>query len=218
MKHEIIQQLEQRRTVKRYDASKKISSSDMNVILEALRLSPSSINSQPWKFIVIESDTAKQRLHNTYEKKFQFNQPHAKAASHTILFAYNPRYTRDNYADVVDQGIADGRTQPEERESAFGGFMFAEINTDEKGITSGWTKAQTYLALGNVLHTVARLGVDSTPMEGIDSQMIGEEFSNELEGFVCDVALAMGYRDEKLDYNAVLPKSRIEANKVIHII
>jgi nitroreductase/dihydropteridine reductase len=218
MKHEIIEQLEQRYTAKRYDASKKISSSDISIILNALRLSPSSINSQPWKFIVIESDAAKQRFHNTFENKFQFNQPHAKAASHTILFAYNPNYTREDYANVVDQGIADGRTKPEDREAAFGSFLFAEINTNEKGDTSSWTKAQTYLALGNTLHTVARLGIDSTPMEGVDPEMIGKEFSNELDGFGCEVALSMGYHDDELDYNASLAKTRLTADKVIKIL
>jgi nitroreductase/dihydropteridine reductase len=218
MKHEIIEQLEQRYTAKRYDASKKISSSDISIILNALRLSPSSINSQPWKFIVIESDAAKQRFHNTFENKFQFNQPHAKAASHTILFAYNPNYTREDYANVVDQGIADGRTKPEDREAAFGSFLFAEINTNEKGDTSSWTKAQTYLALGNTLHTVARLGIDSTPMEGVDPEMIGKEFANELGGFVCEVALSMGYHDDELDYNASLAKTRLTADKVIKIL
>ncbi|MEZ9856652.1 nitroreductase family protein, partial [Vibrio breoganii] len=68
---------------------------DMEVIKEALRLSASSINSQPWKFIIIESDAAKQRFHNTFENMFQFNQPHAKEASHTILFAHDPKYTKE---------------------------------------------------------------------------------------------------------------------------
>ena len=58
----IISDLQNRYTVKQYDASKKISKDDMKVIEEALRLSVSSINSQPWKFIIIESDEAKQRF------------------------------------------------------------------------------------------------------------------------------------------------------------
>ncbi|URQ85027.1 nitroreductase family protein [Pseudoalteromonas sp. SCSIO 43088] len=92
MTHPIISDLQRRYTSKRYDASKQISQADLAVILEALRLSPSSINSQPWKFVVIESEQGKQRLHDSFANKFQFNQVHAKAASHTILFAYNPSY------------------------------------------------------------------------------------------------------------------------------
>ena len=86
MSNQIISDLNQRYTVKKYDSSKRISSEDLTTILEALRLSASSINSQPWKFVVVESDSAKQRLHDTFANKHQFNQLHAKEASHTILF------------------------------------------------------------------------------------------------------------------------------------
>ncbi|WP_394200330.1 NAD(P)H-dependent oxidoreductase [Shewanella waksmanii] len=218
MTHAIISDLENRYTAKRYDASKRISAEDMAVIYEATRLSASSINSQPWKFIVIESDAAKQRFHDTFANKFQFNQPHAKSASHIMLFAYNPKYTRDDYAKVVDKGIIDGRTKPEDREQAFAGFAFAELNTDESGDTSTWTKSQTYLALGNTLHVLARLGIDSTTMEGVDSEMIGEIFKDELDGYVCEVALAMGYHHSTEDYNASLPKSRLAMDEVLQVL
>ncbi|MCE2596350.1 nitroreductase family protein [Motilimonas cestriensis] len=216
--HPILVDLNKRYTSKRYDPTKRIPPSDLEVIYEAMRLSSSSINSQPWKFIVIESDAAKQRLHDTFANKFQFNQPHIMAASHIVLFAHNPKYNRDDYAKVVDQGIKDGRTKPEDREKAFGSFAFATLNTDENGNTAPWTKAQVYLALGNTLHTLARLGIDSTCMEGVDSELIGEIFKDELAGYVCDVALAMGYHHPEEDYNAKLPKSRLAAKDVIKII
>ncbi|PSW04388.1 nitroreductase family protein [Photobacterium lipolyticum] len=215
MTHQIISDLNSRYTTKRFDPSKKVSQEDLDVILEAIRLSASSINSQPWKFIVIESDKAKQRMHDTFINKFQFNQPHVFSASHIILFAHNPAYTRANYEAVVDKGIEDKRTKPEDKESAFGGFVFAELNTDETGNTEAWTKAQTYIALGNTLHTVARLNIDSTPMEGIDSEMISKEFAAELDGHVCHVALAIGYRDENTDYNAAFPKSRLAMEDIV---
>ncbi|MGI0115335.1 hypothetical protein [Zooshikella sp. RANM57] len=108
----------------------------------------------------------------------------------------------------MDNGIVDKRTKPENRESAFGGFMFAELNTDENGYNGNWTKAQTYIALGNTLHTLARLRIDSTPMEGIDIESVNEEFKEELNGYHCDLALAIGYHHSQEDYNAKLPKSR----------
>lgn len=218
MTNAIITDLEKRYTAKRYDATKRVSQQDLAIIYDAMVLSPSSINSQPWKFIVIESDQAKQRLHDSYANKFQFNQPHAKAASHTILFAYNPKYTREDYAKVVDQGIIDGRTKPEDREAAFGGYAFVDLNTDEAGNNAAWTKSQTYLALGNTMHVLARLGIDSTPMEGVDSELLGEIFAEELDGYVCEVALAFGYHHSDEDYNAKLPKSRLAKEQVLQVV
>ncbi|MDE8601670.1 nitroreductase family protein [Marinomonas sp. RSW2] len=218
MSHQIIADLEKRHTVKHYDASKRISTVDLEVIYQTLRLSPSSINSQPWKFIVIESDEAKQRFHDTFANKFQFNQKHAKDASHIILFAHKTHYKREDYAKVVDKGIEDGRTKLENREQAFGGFVFAEMNMDDNGNNAAWTKSQVYIALGNVMHTAARLGIDSTPMEGVDPELIGEAFQAQLEGYQCDVALAMGYNDVTEDYNAALPKSRLALENIMTVL
>lgn len=218
MTHPIIKDLETRYTAKRYDATKQIPKDDLAVIYEAMRLSPSSINSQPWKFIVIESDQAKQRMHDTFANKFQFNQPHIKTASHIVLFAHNPKYTRENYGQVIDADIANGRTQQENREQAFGAYAFVDLNTTEDGNNAAWTKAQTYIALGNTMHAAARLGIDSTPMEGVDAELIGEIFADELNGYVCDVALVLGYHDKAEDYNAKLPKSRLAAEQVIQVL
>ena len=215
MVHPIIKTLLWRHSTKKYDASKKIPQEDLDVLFEAMRLSASSINSQPWKFVVIESAEAKERMSKTFAQKHQYNQPHVFDSSQIILFAYNPRYTRDDYAKVVDKGIEDKRTKPEDRESAFGVFMFAELNTDETGNTSNWTKAQTYLALGNTLHTLARLKIDSTPMEGIDTDLVNEEFKKELDGYQCDVALAIGYHHPEEDFNAKLPKSRHRLDDIL---
>ena len=68
------------------------------------------------------------------------------------------------------------------------------------------------------MHTAARLGIDSTPMEGVDAQLISEVFKDELNGYVCDVALALGYHLPEEDYNVSLPKSRLATQAVIQVL
>ena len=215
MSHPIIEDLTWRHSTKRYDASKKVPLEDLDVLFEAMRLSASSINSQPWKFIVIESEEAKKRMHKTFANKNQYNQPHVFDSSQIILFSYNPRFTREDFSKVVDKGIEDKRVKKEERDGAFGVFMFAELNTDSKGNTISWTKSQMQLALGNTLQTLARLKIDSTPMEGIDPELVNDEFKVELGGYQCDVALAIGYHHPEDDFNAKLPKSRHHLKDVL---
>jgi len=214
----IISDLTTRYTSKKYDPSKKVSEQDLAVLYQALRLSPSSINSQPWKFIVIESDAAKQRMFDSFANKHQFNQPHIFACSHIILFAHNPAYTRADYEKVVDQHIVDKRLPAEKKETAFGSYAFAVTNTDSSGNNANWTRPQVYIALGNAMHTLARLKIDSTPMEGVDSELVSEIFAKELGGYECEVALAIGYHDQSEDYNAKLPKSRLAMDKVLTVI
>jgi len=68
------------------------------------------------------------------------------------------------------------------------------------------------------LHTLARLRIDSTPIEGIDTNLVSEEFKNKLDGYECDVALAIGYHHPEEGYNAKLPESRRRLDNIpVHI-
>lgn len=218
MSHQIITDLNSRYTTKKYDASKRISADDMAVIKEALRLSASSINSQPWKFLIVESDAAKQRFHDTFANNFEFNQPHAKEASHTVLLAYDPNFTKEKFTKRVDAEVNSGHLPADMRDAFMGAYAFADANTDETGYNGTWTKAQVYLALGNLLHTLSRLGIASTPMEGVDASLIGELFEDELDGHVCEVALAMGYHKDGEDFNYGLPKARLALEDVVTVL
>jgi len=208
MNHPIIEDLSWRYTTKKYDPTRKVSQEDLDVLFEALRLTASSINSQPWKFIVLESQEAKARMKQTFGETSPLNQEHVMHASHVILFGNHPKYTRKDYEQVVDKGIKDYRIQPENREAALGASFYIDKNTDEHGSTSNWTKDQTYIALGNALHTLARLKIDSTPMEGLVAEAVTKAFANELGGYECSLALVIGYRKPEEDFNAKLPKSR----------
>ncbi len=215
MTHPIIEDLQWRYTTKKYDSIRRVSADDLAVLFEAMRLSASSINSQPWRFVVIESEAAKRRMFGTFERMHQFNQTHVFDSSHFILFAHNPDYSRRDFDKVVDQYVTDGRVKPEDREKSYGACRFIDINTDASGNNDAWTMAQTYLALGNTLHTLARLRIDSTPIEGIDTELVNKEFARELGGFRCHVALAIGYRHPENDHNAKLPKSRLKMEEVL---
>ena len=51
-----------RRSIRNYDTSVKISKEEMTEILEEATLAPSSVNMQPWRFVVIESEEGKAKL------------------------------------------------------------------------------------------------------------------------------------------------------------
>ncbi|WP_083678266.1 nitroreductase family protein [Lacinutrix venerupis] len=214
---QIIEDLSNRYTSKAYDKTKRVSAEDLATIEEVLRLSPSSINSQPWKFIVIKSDEAKQRFSNTFNKKYQFNQPHATNASEIILFANKIHYNKEDFKKRLDASMAAGRMNQKGYDNMLTkAFGFAEMVADENGNNSHWTKAQSYIALGNVLHTLARLNIDSTPMEGVDADEIKKEFAKELgDDYECTFALAIGYHNGEKDYNRKLPKARMAKEDVI---
>lgn len=54
--------MRQRHSCRAYDSSREVSREDLIKMVEAGRLTPSGCNSQPWKFIVIDSPEAKEKL------------------------------------------------------------------------------------------------------------------------------------------------------------
>ena len=56
--------------------------------------------------------------------------------------------------------------------------------------------------------------IDATPIEGIDVERVNKAFARELDGYQCDVALAIGYHHAD-DHNAALPKSRLRMDSIV---
>ena len=55
---DIVTAARQRYTAKAYDPSRRVPEETMQQIYELLRNSPSSVNSQPWHFVVVRSTVA----------------------------------------------------------------------------------------------------------------------------------------------------------------
>ena len=54
-RNEVLDILNFRHACKEFDSTKKISSEDLEVIIEGGRLAPSSVGIEPWHFIVVEN-------------------------------------------------------------------------------------------------------------------------------------------------------------------
>ena len=71
-----------RYTTKKYDPLQVIAQEEIEQLKEILRLSPSSINSQPWKFIFVSDEEIKNKL----AQVSYFNEQKIKEASHLVVF------------------------------------------------------------------------------------------------------------------------------------
>ncbi|MFG0253638.1 MAG: hypothetical protein ACF787_00850 [Rhodopirellula sp. JB053] len=54
-------------------------------------------------------------------------------------------------------------------------------------------------------------------MEGVDAELIGKVFEEELAGYECEVALAVGYHHPD-DVNSKLPKSPLPKEEVLQVL
>ena len=180
-----------RYATKKFDASKKISTEDLNTLKEAIRLSSSSYGLQPYKVIIVENPELRAKI-----QPAAWEQPQIVDASHLIVFA-NRTTINDTEIDSFFDKISKTREIPLEALSGYQGFMKGKINELSEDAQNIWNSKQTYLALGNLLNAAAELKIDVTPMEGFVPAQVNEILGlNEL-GLNASLIATVGYRHEE---------------------
>lgn len=190
-----------RYTTKKYDSSKKIDSETIEKLKEIIRLSPSSINSQPWRFTFITDEKVKSQL-----AEFSLhNKNKVLDASHIVVFSVVNDV--ESFEKMKLARLPEGATAYYNR--------VLKPRSNEQIMT--WLKSQVYLSLGFFLSATASLGIDSTPMEGIETVEYDKVLQD--ENYKSLFAVAIGYRDEQ-DVNQpdITPKYRLEKDEVIRTI
>lgn len=206
-----------RHTCKAYDPARKIPADQIEQIKTLLRFAPSSVNSQPWHFIIASNEEGKARIAKAAQQgAYASNGPKILNASHVVVFCARTTMDDAHLAMLLAQEEADGRfPTPEGKEMQNRGRnYYTSLHRFEAKDTQHWMEKQVYLALGTLLLGAAALEIDATPIEGFDSRLLNEELGLREKGMTSVVLAALGYRSPD-DFNAKLPKSRLPAGMVI---
>jgi nitroreductase len=180
-----------RYATKKFDATKKISTEDLNFLKEAIRLSTSSFGLQLYKVIIVENTELRAKL-----LPAAYGQTQITDASHVIVFA-NQTIVNDSDIDTYVKNVSETRGVPTEALSGFGDYMKGAVNPIPADAKVVWTAKQTYLALGNLLNAAAELKIDATPMEGFDAKKFNEILGLDALNLNAAVIATVGYRHEE---------------------
>ena len=187
----LLENLNWRYATKKFDATKKISASDLNTLKEAVRLAASSYGLQPYKVVVVENPEIREQL-----KAAAYGQTQITDASQLFIFANDLNAGPESVAAYI-KNISETRGIPVE---ALGGFedmmngVISNLSQDAKNI---WTAKQTYIALGTLLSAAAELKIDATPMEGFNPAAFNEILGFDKLGLNASVIATVGYRHEE---------------------
>ncbi|MBL8405506.1 MAG: oxygen-insensitive NAD(P)H nitroreductase [Dechloromonas sp.] len=211
----VVQIATTRRTCKAFDPTRKIPGSVLDDLKTVLRFAPSSVNSQPWHFVIAGSDAGREALAATLDGAFAYNAGKVRGASHVVVFCARTALDEAYLNSLLDQEEADGRfATPDARAGQSKSRSFyVGLHRDQLNDADAWADRQIYIALGNLMQAAAALGVDACPMEGIDVLKLDEALGLPQKGLRAVVMCALGYSSEQ-DFNARLPKSRLPADTV----
>lgn len=183
-----VEHLRWRYATKRYDATKKLSDEQRQIIMESLRLAPSSFGLQPWKFVHVTNPALREKL-----KVAAFDQPQLTEASD--LFILCSKTSMDEaQIDVYLKSIADQRQVPPESLAGFRQTLIHTMTNRSAADLTEWNARQTYIALGVALAAAAENQIDATPMEGFDAAQFDKILDLEKLGFRSRAILAVGFR------------------------
>ena len=176
-KQDVLDAFNFRAACRTYDPAKKISREDMEYILELGRLSPSSVGSEPWKFIVLQNETIREKIAPV---SWGIKHPmHEMSHLVVILAKKNARYD----SDFFRQGLSKRGLTPEQMEATiarYKSFQTDDIKVLETDRTLfDWCSKQTYIALGNMMTGAAMIGIDSCPIEGFNYDAVNEILAKE---------------------------------------
>ncbi|UFH34220.1 NAD(P)H-dependent oxidoreductase [Flavobacterium acetivorans] len=180
-----------RYATKKFDATKKIATEDLNTLKEAIRLSTSSYGLQPYKVLIVENPELRSQL-----QQAAWGQSQVVDASHLIIFANETNFGEEGINNYF-QNVSETREVSVESMKAYMDFMKSAITSLPEEARNIWTAKQTYLALGNLLNAAAELKIDVTPMEGFAPDKVNEILGLEALGLNASVMATIGYRHEE---------------------
>jgi nitroreductase len=182
-----------RYATKKFDATKKVSTKDLETLKEAIRLSSSSYGLQLYKIIIVENPEIRAKL-----QPASWGQTQIVDASHLIVFA-NQTNIGSAEIDSYLENVSQTRSLPIDALSGYGDFMKGNINSLTEEAKNVWTAKQTYIALANLISAAAELKIDTTPMEGFDAKQYNEILGLDKLNLNAAVIAAVGYRHEEDD-------------------
>lgn len=198
----LLEDLKWRYATKKYNPTKKVAQEDVDKILEAARLAPTSSGMQQFRVIVITDQELKNKI-----VPIAMDQQIVADCSHLLVFAAWDRYTEERI-DKIYNYTTDERGLPRGRFKSYTDKLRALYLTQTAEENFIHTARQAYIGLGLAIAQAAELKVDSTPMEGFIGEELDELLGLKSKGLKSVLLLPIGYRDAENDWLVNMKKVR----------
>lgn len=209
---DIVEALEWRYAVKKFDENEKLTEESIERISKALCLTATSMGMQLLEFVIVKNDAVKKSLLEAC-----YNQNQVSTCSHLIVLTRKDKVEKTFINDYIDRvadlkGIEKSSTQLTNFANMISGTLKME---EQKQIV--WMENQVYIALGNLLTVCAAERIDACPMEGFIPEKVDELLHLHEKGLKSVLLCPIGIR-AKDDKYADMPKVRRPIEETIHYI
>lgn len=189
-----LEALNQRYSVKKFEKGLQVPAEILQNILEAGKLSASSLGLQPYRIIVAESEGIKEKLIPAF-----YNPTQISTCSHLLIIISNNEIEAE-YLGKYFNHISETREIPLENLQPFRESISKHMNSLTKVDMMSWAQKQSYIVLGNLMFAAALEKIDTCPMEGYKQETIDEILQLDVQKEKVAVTLALGYRSAEDEF------------------
>ncbi len=204
----LLNQLNWRYATKKMDPTKVVPQDKLDIIIEAIRMAPTSSGTQPFELLVV---TNPQKLEAI--QKAAGGQSQITEGSHLLVFAAWDDYTTERIKEVVELNVKERGDLP--MLHAYYDNLKSNYVPRSAEVNYAHAARQAYIALGVALVAAAEQEVDSTPMEGFDPAKVDEILGLKERGLRSVVLLPLGYRDPTGDWLLPMKKVRKPIDTIV---
>jgi len=180
----------ERSSIRNYNTSVKISREEMADILQDAMTAPSSLNLQPWKFVVIDSEEGKEKI-----KPYMMFNELQWATSSAIIAVFGDLQCGDNaekiYASAVQNNI-----MPEDKKVS----MVNMINSYTSSYTPDRLSNSIMLDCGfvtmQIMLSAKNYGYDTNPIGGYMREELSTALGMDTRRYLPVILLSIGKADE----------------------
>ncbi len=178
--------LESRRSVKQFDPNVKIPREEMEEMITLTTKAPSSVNMQPWRFVVVDTPEGKDIL----RPLVQFNtRQNDTSAAMVVIFGDMKNY---EYADkIYDDAVEKGFMPQEVKDVQVAKFVELYESLDRQGMND-IVKIDSSLAAMQFMLIARYYGYDTNPIGGFEKDVIAEALGLDSERYMPVMIIAVG--------------------------
>lgn len=175
-----------RKSVRVYDETVNISHEEMLEMIQETTTAPSSVNMQPWRFVVVESEEAKAKL----KPLIRFNTRQNDTSSAMVMI-FGDMNCYEYGEEIYDQAVAEGKMPAEVRDQQLAAILPYYQNFTREQMNDV-VKIDASLAAMQFMLVARSHGYETNPIGGFEADQLAEAFDLDKERYVPVMILSVG--------------------------
>lgn len=192
-----------RKSVRVYDETYKISHEEMLEMIQESATAPSSVNMQPWRFVVVESDDQKAKL----KPLIRFNTRQNDSSSAMVLI-FGDMNCHEYGEEIYNQAVEEGKMPAEVRDQQLAAIIphYEKLTKEQMNDV---VKIDSSLIAMQFMLVARAHGYETNPIGGFEADQLAEAFGLDKERYVPVMILSIG-KAKEMGYTSV----RLAADKI----